>query len=146
MKSAIRAVLVPGLALLFAFPAATALAGDSKDLEATPQVKIYRASLEAIEAGDYEAYKKCMTSEAVAEIEKQTKELGKTPKDGMELLKLMAPTEVKFTNLEVDGKKAVLTAVGKAMDDTQYGSIDLLEEKGEWRVGRQSWTNKKPGT
>jgi hypothetical protein len=141
MKTAIRSILALGLVLGLSHAAGAA---DSKDLESTPQAKVYRASLKAIAAGDYNAYAKCMTSQAVKEIEAQTKEMGKTTKDGMELLKMMAPSDVKFTNLKVDGKKAVLTATGKAMDETQYGSIDLEEENGQWKVGKQSWTNKKP--
>lgn len=146
MKTAIRSILALGLLLGLFVATAGASAADSKDLESTPQAKVYRASLKAIDAGDYTAYTKCMTSEAAKEMEKQTKELGKTPKDGMELMKMMAPSDVKFTNLKVDGKKAVLSATGKQDKETMYGSIDLEEEKGEWRVGKQSWTNKKPGS
>ncbi len=140
MKMMTRSTLVP--ALLLAVSSVVVAAG-ARDLESTPQAKVYRASLKAIEDGDYAAYIKCMTSEAVQEIEKQTKELGKTPKDGMELLKVMAATDVKFTNLKVDGKKAVLSATGKQDQEVMYGSIDVQEENGQWKVGRQSWTNKK---
>ena len=140
MRTAIRSILALGLLLGFSLAAGAA---DKKDLESTPQAKVYRASLKAIADGDYAAYTKCMTSEAVKEIEKQTKEMGKTPKDGMELLKMMAATDVKFTDLKVDGKKAVLSATGKQDKEVMYGSIDLQEENGQWKVGKQSWTNKK---
>jgi hypothetical protein len=133
----IRATLALGLLLGLALPTLAA------DLEGTPQAKVYRESLKAIDKGDYEAYKKCMTAEAVKEIEAQTKEMGKTPKDGMEMMKMMAPSDVKFTDLKVDGKKAVLKATGKQDKETMYGSIDLAEENGAWKVGKQSWTNKK---
>ena len=137
MKISIRSTLA--LALLLAV---SSVAG-AKDLESTPQAKVYRASLKAIADGDYAAYTKCMTSEAVKEIEKQTKELGKTPKDGMELMKAMAPSDIKFTDLKVDGKKAVLKATGKQDKEVMYGSIDVAEENGQWKVGRQSWSNTK---
>jgi len=141
MRTTLRSLLALAMFLALGIPAFSA---GSKDVESTPQAKVYRASLKAIADGDYAAYIKCMTSEAVKEIEKQTKELGKTPKDGMELMKIMAPSDVKLTDLKVDGKKAVLTATGKQDSETVYGSIDLEEEKGEWKVGKQSWTNKKP--
>lgn len=140
MKTSIRSTLA--LALLLAVSSVAAAAG-AKDLDSTPQAKVYRASLKAIADGDYAAYTKCMTSEAVKEIEKQTKEMGKTPKDGMELMKAMAPSDIKFTDLKVDGKKAVLSATGKHDTEVTYGSIDLLEENGQWKVGQQSWSNKK---
>ena len=143
MKTALRTALALGLLLGFTLSASTALAADAKDVESTPQAKVYRASLKAIDTGDYAAYTKCMTSEAVKEIEKQTKEMGKTPKDGMEMMKMMAPSDVKLTDLKVDGKKAVLSATGKQDKETMYGTINLEDEKGEWKVGKQSWTNKK---
>jgi len=138
MRTAIRSILAVGLLLGLALPAIAA------DVEASPQAKVYRASLKAIQDGNYEAYKKCMTTAAVKEIEAQTKEMGKTPKDGMEMMKVMAPSDVKLTDLKVDGKKAVLTATGKQDKETMYGSVNLEEENGAWKVGKQSWTNKKP--
>lgn len=138
MRTVFRSILAAGLLLGLALPALAA------DVEASPQAKVYRASLKAIDQGNYEAYKKCMTSAAVKEIEAQTKEMGKTPKDGMEMMKMMAPSDVKLTDLKVDGKKAVLTATGKQDKETMYGSINLEEESGAWKVGKQSWTNKKP--
>ena len=140
MKMATRSTLV--LALLLAV-SSVAVAAGAKDLESTPQARVYRASLKAIADGDYAAYTKCMTSEAVQGIEKETRELGKTSKDGMELLKVMAPSDVKFTNLKVDGKKAVLKATGKQDKEVMYGAIDVSEENGQWKVGRQSWSNTK---
>jgi hypothetical protein len=138
MRTAFRSILAVVLLLGLALPALAA------DVDASPQAKVYRASLKAIDEGNYEAYKKCMTSAAVKEIEAQTKEMGKTPKDGMEMMKAMAPTDVKLTDLKVDGKKAVLTATGKQDKETMYGSVNLEEEGGAWKVGKQSWTNKKP--
>lgn len=141
MRTTLRS-LTTALALLLGLTL-SAFAAGSKDVESTPQAKVYRASLKAIADGDYAAYTQCMTSEAVKEIEKQTKEMGKTPKDGMELMKMMAPSDVKLTDLKVDGKKAVLTATGKQDKEDVFGSIDLQEENGQWKVGKQSWTNKK---
>jgi hypothetical protein len=130
---------LPVLALL----AAPALAGGGKDLEATPQAKAYRVLLKAVDDGDYEAYKKAMVAEAAKSIDEQTKEMGMTPKKGMEFLKAMAPTDIKLTDLKVDGKKATLFATGKSDGETNWGTIELAEENGAWKVGHQSWTNKK---
>jgi hypothetical protein len=132
------------LALLFVtLVCAPALAGGGKDLEATPQGKAYRALLKTIESGDYEAYKKSMVAEAAADIDKQTKEMGMTPKKAMEFLKAIAPSEVKLTDLKVDGKKATLSATGKSGGETNWGTVELAEENGAWKVSKQSWTNKK---
>jgi hypothetical protein len=129
--------------LFIALVCAPALAGGGKDLEATPQGKAYRALLKTVEDGDYEAYKKAMVAEAAAEIDKQTKEMGMPPKKAMEMLKALAPSDIKLTELKVDGKKATLSATGKSGGETNWGTVDLAEENGAWKVGKQSWTNKK---
>jgi hypothetical protein len=128
--------------LVLALVGGPALAGAAKDLEKTPQAKAYRTLLKAVDDGDYEAYKKAMVAEAAKSIDEQTKEMGMTPKKGMEFLKAMAPTDVKLTDLKVDGKKATLSATGKQGGETNWGTIELAEENGAWKVGHQSWTNK----
>jgi hypothetical protein len=132
------------LALLFvALVCVPTWAGGGKDLEATPQGKAYHALLKTVETGDYDGYKRAMVAEAAADIDKQTKELGMTPKKAMEFLKALAPSDVKLTDLKVDGKKATLSATGKSGGETNWGTIELAEEHGVWKVGKQSWTNKK---
>ena len=131
------------LLLFSALSVAGPAAGAAKDLETTPQAKAYRALLKAIDAGDYEAYKKCMMGEAARDIDRQVKEMGKTPKETMGLFKAMAPTQVKFTSLQVDGKKATLSAAGKMGGEVNRGTIELAQEDGQWKIGKQSWTNAK---
>lgn len=115
----------------------------AEDYSKSPQAAAYQASLKAIASGDFEAYKKTVTKAARAGIEKDMKEMNMDAKKGMEMLKEMAPTDVKYTALKVDGKKATLSATAKMMDEPQYGTIELENEDG-WKVGHQSWTNKKP--
>jgi Domain of unknown function (DUF4878) len=140
MRTTIRSILALGLLLGFTLPT---LAAGAKNLDATPQAKVYRASLKAIDAGDWNAYSKTITSEAVKEIEAQMKEMGKTPQDGMAIMKAMAPSDLKITDLKVDGKKATLSATGKSDGEAMRGTVELEEENGQWKVGHQSWTNKK---
>jgi Domain of unknown function (DUF4878) len=113
-----------------------------KDLEATAQGKAYRALLKTVDSGDYEAYKKAMASESAKGMDAQLKESGMDAKKAMGFLKLMSPTELKLTDLKVDGKKAVLTAKGKMGGEMNTGTIDMVEEDGQWKVAKQSWTNK----
>jgi hypothetical protein len=118
------------------------LAADTKNFESTPQVKAYRALLKVVDAGDFEGYKKSMTKEAAAGIDKQIKETGMDPKQGMVFLKAMSPTDLKFTSLKVDGKKATLEAVGKVGGEASKGTIAMEEQDGQWKVANQSWSNK----
>lgn len=114
-----------------------------RDLEATPQVKAYRALEKTVAAGDYEAYKKNMAAESAKSMDAQMKEMNMEPKQAMAFLKAMSATDLKFTSLKVDGKKATLLATGKSGGEMNYGTIDLVEEDGQWKVVKQSWTNKK---
>lgn len=141
MKTAVRMTLV-ALALAFLANPLRA-ADDSKKLEATPQVKAYRANTKAMQAGDWEGYKKSMVKEAGPMMEKQIKDMGKTPKEMLSFMSSMTPTELKFTSLKVEGKKATLMATGKVGGEMNRGTIQLAQEDGQWKVGQQSWTNSK---
>jgi hypothetical protein len=126
---------------LVAFPlAVTALAGVPND---APQVKAYQDLLKAVQAGDYEGYKKSMTKAAAEGIAKETKEMGMDPKKALEFLKAMSPTDLKYTSLKVDGKKATLEATGKVGGELNKGTIALEQEGEKWKVANQSWTNAK---
>jgi hypothetical protein len=126
------------LALAMSIPALAA-----QDPTSSPQAKAYQGLLKAVAAGDYVAYKKCMTKAANEGIEKQTKEMGLDPKKVMGMLQAMTPTDIKYTGVKVDGKKAVLDATGKVGGEANWGTIDLAEEDGQWKIGQQSWTNTK---
>jgi len=141
MRILVRTSLALAVAAVLCTPALTA--GGSKDLEKTPQVKTYRALLKAVDAGDYEAYKKTMAAESAKGMDQQMKDSGMDAKKGMAFLKAMSPAELKLTSLKVDGKKANLLATGKVDGELNYGTIELAEEGGEWKVVKQSWTNKK---
>ena len=133
-----RVVPVALLALAFAVPARAA-----QDATSSPQAKAYQGLLKAVAAGDYVAYKKCMTKAANEGIEKQSKEMNLDPKKVMGMLQAMTPTDIKYTSVKVDGKKAVLDATGKVGGEANWGTIDLEEEGGQWKIGQQSWTNTK---
>jgi hypothetical protein len=131
------------VSVLLAVALCAPLLGADKDLSKTPQVKAHEAQLKALKAGDYEAYRKTVSKANLAEMDKELKESGLDAKQVMELLKAMAPEEIKYTGLKLDGKKATLEATGKSFDQVTYGRIELEEEDGKWKVGEQSWNSKK---
>lgn len=141
MRILIRSIAPVLLAALVCSPLLGA--GKPKNLEATPQVKAYRALEKTVAAGDYEAYKKNMAAESAKGMDAQMKEMGMEPAKGMEFLKAMTPTDLKFTSLKLDGKKATLSATGRVGGEVNYGTVDLVDEDGQWKVAKQSWTNKK---
>jgi collagenase-like PrtC family protease len=135
MRSSTRVHLVLGICLVLSL--ASISARGAQDVEATPQAKAYRAALKAIAAGDYEAYRKTLSSAALKQMDEQTK--GKSPKEKMEFAKMMSPTEVKLTSVKVEGKNATLLASAKMDGQAMKGSIALQKEGGQWKVGQPSW-------
>jgi hypothetical protein len=141
MRTLIRTAL--GLLALILLGTPMLLAGGTeKDLEATPQGKAYRSLLKVVDTGDYEAYKKAMAAESAKSMDAELKESGMDAKKAMTFLKMMSPTELKLTSLKVDGKKATLMAKGKMGGEMNNGTIEMVEEDGQWKVLKQSWSNK----
>ena len=135
MKKACRVVLVIGICL--GLSVAARVASAAQDVEATPQAKAYRAALKAIAAGDYDAYKKTLSSATLKQMEDQTK--GKSPKEVMGFVKMMTPTDLTLKSVKVDGAKATLLASGKMDGQAMDGSIAMADEGGQWKVGQPSW-------
>jgi len=142
-RGVLATVLVLGLGHVAVGAGAAASGGDAKKFESTPQVKAYRAQLAAMKAGDYEAYKKTMVKEAGPQMDKQAKEMGKSPKEIMGFMAMMTPSDITITSVKVEGKKATLTATGKVDGEMNKGTVEMAEEDGQWKVGHQSWSNAK---
>ncbi len=136
MRTTIRACLALGFCLGFSV---AALGADNA--EATAQAKAYRAVLKAISAGDLEAYKKGLSSATLKQMEEQTK--GRSAKDVMDFVKMMTPTDQKITSVKVDGKSATLQVTGKMDGQAMSGSIAMVDEGGQWKVGQPNWGSSK---
>lgn len=78
---------------------------------------------------------------------KEYNEFPAEQKGGMlEMVKMMAPTNVKVTKEAAAGTGATLTATGvDSMEKKpQYGTVKLVKEGGGWKIAEESWTNVKP--
>lgn len=143
-----RRFLKFALAALVAATSLSVSAGDSPkaggDPAKTPQATAYFAWVKAVKAGDLEAWKKVVPAEAAKQIDAQAKEMKKAPKDVLEFLGMMTPDENKITGLKVDGSKATLSVTGKTKGETKpsYGKVEMIQEGGAWKVGKQSWSDK----
>ena len=114
------------------------------DAAKSPQAKVYAAWVKAVKAGDLAAWKTLVPAEASPQIEAQAKEMKKTPKDVIEFLGMMTPDENTITGLKVDGTKATLSVTGKTKGEPKpsYGKVEMIQEGGAWKVGKQSWSDK----
>jgi hypothetical protein len=70
----------------------------------------------------------------------------------LEMMKKLIPQNYSITGKEIspDGNRATLRATGTATSlfggkqETQYSSIRLLKQGGEWKVDESSWSNTPP--
>jgi hypothetical protein len=140
-----RRLLQLGLALLLATATLSATAADTKggDAAKSEQAKVYAAWVKAVKAGDLAAWKKLVPAEASQQIEAQAKEMKKTPKDVLDFLGAMSPDENTVTGLKVEGTKATLSVTGKTKGEPKpsYGKVEMIQEGGSWKVGKQSWSD-----
>ena len=113
------------------------------DAAKSPQAKVYLEWVKAVKSGNVEAWKKLVPAEASKQIEAQAKEMKKTPKDVLDFLGAMSPDENTFTGLKVDGTKATLSVTGKTKGEPKpsYGKVEMVQEGGAWKVGKQSWSD-----
>ncbi len=141
-----RSVLLSLAALLVA-AALPAAAADKPKVDPaaakTPQATAYMAWVKAVKTGDYEGWKKVVPADAPKQLEAQAKEMGKMPKEFLEVLAAMVPDENQVRDLKVDGDKAVLRVIGKSKGETEptYVTVQMINEKGAWKVGQQSASN-----
>src|SRR6266550_630226 len=142
MPRTLLRLAIPMALLALAVSITARAAGEAKPA-GSPQAKAYETLLKAVASADYEGYKKAMTKAAAEGIDKQTKEMGLDPKKAMGLLKELMPADLEYTALKVDGKKATLEATGKVGGEANWGTVELEQEDGQWKVANQSWTNTK---
>ncbi|MCM3874828.1 MAG: hypothetical protein NEA02_00260 [Thermoanaerobaculia bacterium] len=136
------------LAAVFVVATLSVAAGDPPkgggDAAKSPQAKVYLEWVKAVKAGNLEAWKKLVPAEASKEIEAQAAEMKKTPKDVLAFLGAMSPDENKITDVKVAGNKATLSVAGKTKGEPNpsYGKVEMIQEGGAWKVGKQSWSDK----
>ena len=135
MRNGIRVHTV--LAICLGSSLAALVACGDQDIESTAQAQAYRAQMKTIADGDYEAYRKTLASATLRQMEEQTK--GRSPKEVMEFLKSMSPADLKLTSVKVDGKTATLLTSARMDGQAMAGSIEMVEEGGQWKVGKGEW-------
>jgi hypothetical protein len=110
---------------------------------ASPEARVYDAHVKAMAAGDYQAFRATMSKTALAMMDKQNKDMNLDPKKMMEMMKAMAPVDLKYTGMKVDGKKATLDVTAKISGEQNWGTVSLVQEDAGWKVETESWSNTK---
>lgn len=129
------------VASIVLFAAASVSAFAAGDAASSPQARAYEAHVKAQASGDYQAFRATMSKTALEMMDKQNKDMNLDPKKMMEMMKEMAPKDLKVEGLKVDGKKATLDVTGKVGGENNWGTVQMEDESGQWKVTTESWTN-----
>lgn len=107
----------------------------------TPE-QTYIIYLKCFQAGNFEAYKSYVDKKILEKIEQSTTQV--EPEKVMQMLKFIAPRNVKIIDSKITTQKAVLKATGELPGATTpaKGAIVLIKENGQWKVSAEKWVAK----
>jgi hypothetical protein len=135
----------PSLLALFlavVFPFAACLAGDTQKVEKSPQVAAYRAYMAAAKNHDVEAWKTLVPLKQVESLKFICEMTKKTPEQHIAGFAWLAPDDLRFTSLSVNGNEATLRLTGMRKGGAKVkGEVILVLEDGAWKVASQGYDN-----
>jgi len=102
--------------------------------EKSAQGKAYRAYEKALRAGDVATLKKSVPAERAKQLDDP-----KMAKEGLELIRMMMPKEIKLLDVKVSGDTATLVMSGKGEMGDQRGEATMKLVGGRWLVADESW-------
>ena len=126
--------------ILAVFCAALAAGGcvkvvtDPQEVEKSPQAAAYRAYVKAIQDGNWLDIMRDVTSE----ISEKLQMIGGSEQH-LAMFRESLASDIKFTKLRVEGRKAVLSATGKAQGAPATCEIQLRLQGKYWRIEKDEW-------
>jgi hypothetical protein len=130
------------LFLAAVLPFAACSGRDAQNAEKSPQAATYLAYVEAVKAGNVQAWKKVVPAKQVDGLAFWCEMTKKTPEQHVASFAGDSPDELRFTSVSVKGNEATLRLTGKRKSGAKVkGEILLLLEDGDWKVASQSYDN-----
>jgi WD40 repeat protein len=117
-------VIICGLAILFAGCGG----GEGENLS-----QVYRDYHKALQQEDLAALKRYISSGRQEEM------LGEGADLKIKLIKEMLPQDINVTKTTVSGHTAVLEVEGKMGKQRMTGSVEFLQEEGQWKIAKENW-------
>lgn len=105
----------------------------SAQTEATVRA-VYAAYDEAMRRGDLDGLRNSLSATRVKELD------APDAREKLALAAAMKPVTSKTTSCVVAGDRATLLVEAPSEGGTAKGTIELLRERGAWRVDREAWT------
>jgi hypothetical protein len=113
-----------------------ALRGTPMPPDGGEPAEAYLATIAAMRAGDIDALVPLMAPERAKMLEAERGKPDFAQK--IEMLKIMAPTQVQVTGGTSYGERVVLDTKGTEGEDAFIGTVEMNWEDGGWRMGKQS--------
>ena len=107
---------------------------DPQEIEKSPQAVAYRHYVKAIQDGNWLDIMRDVTSE----ISEKLQMIGGSEQH-LAMFRESLASDIKFTNLRVEGSKAVLSATGKAQGVPATCEIQLRRQGKYWRIEKDEW-------
>ena len=110
-------------------------AAETAAAQKSPQAKVYRDFLNAVQKEDLPALKKLFSKEQAKNLEDPD------AKKMVKMVKMMSATDIKVLKVVETGDTADLTVAGKQDGNVANGVVHMVKEGGAWKVQREEWKN-----
>jgi hypothetical protein len=110
-------------------------AAETAAAQKSPQAKVYRDFLNAVQKEDLAALKKLFSKEQAKNLDDPD------AKKMLKMVKMMSATDIKVLKVVETGDAADLTVAGKQDGNVANGVVHMVKEGGAWKVQREEWKN-----
>jgi hypothetical protein len=110
-------------------------AAETAAAQKSPQAKVYRDFLNAVQKEDLAALKKLFSKEQAKNLDDPD------AKKMVQMVRMMSPTDIKVLKVVETGDAADLTVAGKQDGNVANGVVHMVKEGGAWKVQREEWKN-----
>lgn len=107
---------------------------DPQEVEKSPQARAYRAYVRAIQDGNWLDLMRSVTSDVSERLQ-----MLPGSEQHLAMFRESLASDIKFIKLRVEGRKAVLSATGKAQGVPATCEIQLRLQGKLWRVEKDDW-------
>ena len=110
-------------------------AAETAAAQKSPQAKVYRDFLNAMQKEDLAALKKLFSKEQAKNLDDPD------AKKMVKMVRMMSATDIKVLKVVETGDAADLTVAGKQDGNVANGVVHMVKEGGAWKVEREEWKN-----
>lgn len=110
-------------------------AAETAAAQKSPQARVYRDFLNAVQKEDLPALRKLFSKEQAKNLDDPD------AKKMVRMVKMMSATDIKVLKVVESGETSDLTVAGKQDGNVVNGVVHMVREGGSWKVQREEWKN-----